>query len=531
MEKSATWHRRLGLSLRLAGYVNEAIEELQTSFKLDDAESFTYFGLAWCSEIRRDFNGAINWMQHGLDRLEEGNNSLRSAQLIALSKWNLELLKVDVAIKYAEEARMLDPQNMLPAYAQLKALNALEMPLRATRIFKYLELLRTLPTEHAGLSMLTRLFAYGWPTQMIVVGAAKTAEHYRLLLEAYNTAEAECEVIKDHLQAASQRYMGGELLNEQMEKQEEAMILFEELLAREVNTQYESSSTEDKWNYIKSSCSFDLSFIYFNFAVAAKRSNKDATTFIAKLENLAKKSYGSSDVFGTGTASAALGALYRMEGRDKEADQTLRERILKSIAILEDSDPNNDLLGYYGLAQTLLIAGRRDDAAAAAAPMLISLERAKARYEKRQARIAGVASLPLSDDATKHPTAEYSSLSLDQAKSQEQDETDAETDEMMAQMMDMWETSSASCNGCKRVGVEYEEMYCCESCMDTSLCEVCYPKMKAGELELEICSLKHSFMRMYPIPVEARGVATHVVNGKILPRKEWLDKLRRDWEA
>jgi tetratricopeptide (TPR) repeat protein len=151
MEKSATWHRRLGLALRLAGYVNEATEELQTSFKLDNAESYTYFGLAWCSEIRREFSEAINWMQQGLDRLEEDNDSLRSVQLIALSKWNLELLEVDVAIKYAEEARMLDPRNMLPAYAQLKALNALEMPLRAKRIFEYLELLRTLPTEHAGL--------------------------------------------------------------------------------------------------------------------------------------------------------------------------------------------------------------------------------------------------------------------------------------------------------------------------------------------------------------------------------------------
>jgi hypothetical protein len=90
--------------------------------------------------------------------------------------------------------------------------------------------------------------------------------------------------------------MRGELLNEQMEKPEEAMIIFEELLAREVNTQYESSSTEDRWNYIKSSCSFDLSFIYFNFAAAARKSGKDATAFIAKLENLAKKSYGSSDV-------------------------------------------------------------------------------------------------------------------------------------------------------------------------------------------------------------------------------------------
>jgi hypothetical protein len=197
----------------------------------------------------------------------------------------------------------------------------------------------------------------------------------------------------------------------------------------------------------------------------------------------------------------------------------------------EDADPDNDLLGYYGLAQTLLIAGRRDDAAAAAAPMLISLERAKARYQKRRARIAGLASPPPSDDAIKHLTAEFSSLCLDQAKPQEQAETDAETDEMMTQMMDMWETSSASCNGCKRVGVEYEEMYCCESCMDTSLCEVCYPKMKARELELEICSSKHSFMRMYPIPEGAKGVATHVVNGKLLPRKEWLDKLRKDWAA
>jgi tetratricopeptide (TPR) repeat protein len=532
MEKSAVWHRRLALTLRLAGYVNEAIEELQTSLKLDDSESFTYFGLACCSEIRKEFSEAINWMQQGLDRLEEGNDSLRSAQLIALSKWNLELLEADVAIKCAEEARILDPQNVLPAYAQLKALGALELPLRATRIFEYLKLLRTLPTEHAGLSMLTRLFAYGFQTQTIVLGVANTAEHCELLFEAYNTAEAECEAVDEHLKAALQRYMRGELLNDQMEKPDEAMIIYEDLLEREVDTQHESSSTEDKWNFIKNACSYDLSIIYFNSAVAARKSGKDATPFIAKLENLAKRSYGQIDVFGTGSASAALGSLYRMDGRHEEADHTLRERVLKSIAILEDADPDNDLLGYFGLAQSLLIAGRRDDAVAAAAPALISLERAKARYERKRARIAGVASLPpIPDNVTKAATAESPSLSIDQPKSQEQDKDEVETDEIMSRLMDMWETDSTSCSGCKRFTIEYEETHCCESCMDTSFCEICYPKMKSGELELNICSSTHSFVRLYPIPEEAKGVATQVVNGKLLPRKEWLDKLRSDWAA
>jgi hypothetical protein len=222
-----------------------------------------------------------------------------------------------------------------------------------------------------------------------------------------------------------------------------------------------------------------------------------------------------------------------MEGRDKEADQTLRQRILKSIAILEDTDPNNDILGYFGLAQTLFIAGRRDDAMTVMAPILASLDRAKARYKQRRARSAGLASPPLSNDIIKGPTAESSSAFLDQTKSQEQDETEAEaeTDQVTAVLMDMWETSSASCNGCKRPGIEYDEIYYCESCMNTSLCEICYPKMMTGDLEISNCSPTHKFTRVYPIPEEVKGVATHVVNGKLLPRKEWLDKLRSDWAA
>ncbi len=529
MEKSATWHRRLGLTLRLARYVKESIEELQISLKLDDTESFTYFGLAWCSEIRKEFSEAIHWMRQGLDRLEDGNDSLRSAQLIALSRWHLELLEVDVAIKCAEEARILDPHNVLPAYAQLKALNALELPARASRTFEYLELLRTLPTECAGLSMLGRVFAHGTPTNMLVVAAANTADHYQLVFDAYNTAEAECEAMGDNFSAAYFRFTRGELLDKQMNKPEEAMIIFEELLAREVNTEYANSSTEDKWNFIKSNCSLNLSVIYFNLVVASRRSGKDAPNVIAKLENLAKKSYGSSDVFGTGNASVALAALYRMQGRREEADQTMRERILQSIAILEDTDPENDIVGYFGLAQTLLMAGRRDDAVAAAAPVVMSLDMAKVRHAQRQARATGVASPPLSDDAIKHLTAESSSPSLDQAKSEDQDEVD--TSGMMALLIDMWETSVESCDGCDRVAVDHAELYWCEFCIDTALCEVCYPKMKAGELKRSVCSPEHTFTRIYPVPEDAKGVATHVVKGKILPRKEWLDKLRSEWTA
>ena len=87
------------------------------------------------------------------------------------------------------------------------------------------------------------------------------------------------------------------------------------------------------------------------------------------------------------------------------------------------------------------------------------------------------------------------------------------------------------CDGdCKRRVEDWQELHFCEICSGyTCFCDECIKLVKSGTLPFRKCDASHTFYQAYPLSQEMQDVATVMTEGKILPRKEWLEALRKEW--
>lgn len=87
------------------------------------------------------------------------------------------------------------------------------------------------------------------------------------------------------------------------------------------------------------------------------------------------------------------------------------------------------------------------------------------------------------------------------------------------------------CDGrCGRRPKECDILYLCDSCLDIGFCDLCMTKLKNGTLPMKVCSANHTFFKLYPSPEEFHGIAAVEVNGKMVLRREWLEKLKKEWK-
>jgi hypothetical protein len=76
-----------------------------------------------------------------------------------------------------------------------------------------------------------------------------------------------------------------------------------------------------------------------------------------------------------------------------------------------------------------------------------------------------------------------------------------------------------------------DELWMCTECLGVSFCGDCKSWLKDGRLPIyRLCGQDHELVRVKPVKEEWRGVAAVLDDdGKIRPRKEWLDGIRREW--
>ncbi len=271
-----------------------------------------------------------------------------------------------------------------------------------------------------------------------------------------------------------------------------------------------------------------LTLVYFTKAMDAEKGGHEGgpEPYLNKLKRLARTPMSDSPKgsttwkwisYGTTDASMMLGLWYRLHDRTKKAKAYFRGRILRGIEILSDDDPANDHDGYSYLASTLLIAGDVKNAKAAFSSAMAPLERQRLRRvnSMKTEETSPVASTTLQPEAegADHTSSQKGSLApipfIDD------------------------ETFSWACDGdCQRIAADYEEFYVCEYCPDTlSVCEECLPRLKAGKLPFKICNPTHPWHRIFPVDEEVKNLATFRANGRTMPRKEWLDMLKKEWTA
>ena len=562
-EHNAYWHRRLAKIYRDAAYINAAIKEFSISIRMDDQDYSALEGMAYCYEERKDYLSAIEWEYKALAALPEESKIEKAGILQQVSRWKALLGDKDGAIEASHAACSLSPQDTDTTLAHIQAL---EVNGEFPAILDFVAKLKTLDSAREGENMLTSLFVETWGDAHDIIG------HAARRLGRVDSVE---QPMRDALAAAERRKSSpgltssepavkhcslwwADFLNRYAYKMDEAIEVYEMALERSPK----QTTGQDLWNprmWIKDS----LCQLYYHKAKAAERAGTHFDHWVLKLEGLAKISdaKGVQDVSTSENSSLMLGLWYRLHGREQEAKLCFRTQILNGIDTLTDDDPGNDVFGYMNLALTLLKAGDRENAGAAFAVTTAPLDRlkdsrraAQKASDEDEATKETTIRLPLhSTDAASLTESLTSSMEKSETKDPEErtkvtdndangnvvapeDEVDIDSAEMTTQIKqsyDMFMDFTWGCDGkCRRRVEDWQGVYFCEICTDyTCFCDECVKLVKSGTLPFRKCDEGHTFFQGYPLSKEMQDVATVRTEGKVLPRTEWLEALRKEWTA
>ena len=559
-KQNAYWHRRLAKIYRDAGYINAATKEFSISIKMDGQNYAALEGMAFCYEQRKDYLSAIEWEYKALAVVSNESSVEKAGLLQQISTWKSLLGDKDGAIEASHAAYLLSPQDTDTSIAYL---SALEEKLEFQAILDFAAKLETLDSAREGESMLTCLIVESWGRAHDIIGnAARRLGRIDSVEQPMRDATAAAERRKSTPGLLSIEFnlyqfllSWGDFLNTYAYKMDEAIEVYETALDR-----FSKKKTSSEYWNPSESIRDRLCQLYYHKAKAAERAGIHFDDWVLKLEGLAKASNAKDvqDASISEHSSLMLGLWYRLHRREQEAKSCFRTRILNGIDTLTDDDPENDLYGYITLAVALLKAGDRENAGAAFAVTTAPLDRLKEKRRAAQKASSG-------DETSKEKTTKESFHSTDPATLNESltsslensdpkektrvtsddadanavapdDKVDTDSAEMTTQIKesdDLLTTFIWSCDGeCRRQVEDWQEVYFCEICTYfTCFCEVCVELAKKGTLRFRKCDSSHTFFRVYPLSEEVRDVATVRVEGKVLPRTEWLEALRREWTA
>lgn len=553
-EKNAYWHRRLGRVYRDAAYNNAAIKEYTTSIKMDSQDSYALQGLAFCYEERKDYLSAIESHYKALAALPKESRVEKAEILLQISRWSILLEDMEGAIKASHEAYFSSPED---ANTAIGYLTALEKNREFAAIMNFAASLETRDSPYEGENMLTFLFIETWGWNTLSHAASRLGkidsldQSMREALEAAERRESSRELSSSKVTLYELYFQYGllnraDFLYTYAYKTDEAIETCERVLSKEKLGQGFSDLRERAKDR--------LSELYYHKAKAAECAGIRFDHWVTKLESLAQPS-NAKDVKGVSASKASslmLGLWYRLHGREHEAKLCFRTQILDCIDILTDDDPGNDMSGYIDLAPILLKAGDRDSAEAAFAVTTVPLDRLK--ENRRAARRASdedealkVKTMTVPMHSTVVRVLAESGMETVENKDTEanphvtddntvvpDDKIDMNSAEMNTQIEPDDDTSRFGwgCDGqCNRSVEDWEELHFCEICIDTCFCDECIKLVKSTSLPFRKCDADHTFHQAYPPRGELLDVATARTEGKIVPRAEWVEALRKEWAA
>lgn len=260
----------------------------------------------------------------------------------------------------------------------------------------------------------------------------------------------------------------------------------------------------------------------------------DTQVYTARLNNLIQE-HEKMDLFLPLNSKLTLARFLHLSGDDGGAKEVLRDEVRKAIKqVREEKDPRG---GYELLASMFPVLD--DDINAYAAWLLLEPNRvleSENRSTSAQHQMA-------SSNSTECVNGELSHGEADNNR------TDGVTDQVVSDGSASAVNSNGSkpldkaklrgrtffsCDGaCGRSWRFVDDMYVCKDCLCVQLDPGCYGKLKAGTLDITICSPDHEHLYIPPFDIEAWQALDPKMmrlGSEIIEREKWLQNLEKDWE-
>ncbi|KAL8709500.1 MAG: hypothetical protein Q9220_005742 [cf. Caloplaca sp. 1 TL-2023] len=514
-EKSAIWYRNFAKALQDARYISAALENLVTSLRQDGEDWKTLKTLFSCYVDLGDCAKIVEWGARALAKIPDQEVAARSYCLRQLSYWYRRLQDWDGAIRAALEAMVISPPSESTIWVYINALDA------ASKSEEIVDLLQnpqdTLYTaEGKGEALLSQVLLDSDAPKIMCRAARKTGKSRTIIPCIQKLLGTRQDAIST-AEAIERAYCLTEFQTRYNSDKSDIPRLWEGLLGT-------IQPEKDSMNEVKDSTIVLLQLCFDEIANKHQRGPGNVMRRAEKLVTDYKLAAASTNTPIDNNVDVLLGTLYQALEKPLIAKACFKPQVLEAIDILTDDYPEDDCYGFNILSQALHRAGECEDAAAAMSVCIAPLDKLKASRKNDRKALEGSASgismgmrMQQSDQYRYQELIEdFSSLDMN---AQEEISSTKQIDYLFH-----------SCDGeCGRQNTDWQEMYQCDICYDLIFCDECIKLLKEGNLGFRVCNPKHSFWQIYPYDHKLLDIATEEVSGKIVPRKSWLERLRKEW--
>ena len=516
-----------------ASYNEPAISHFQEALTMEPNAWVAKEGLARIYGCQGRYLDAIKLMQEAYDSLPSKFNYLGGFLIPRIAEWKMEIGDRTGAYDAAHQAYMAEPSSPLAQFHYLKALDDANSSEDIITTIQYLVGSQWMETS---MSLFSRLLIQGYEVFDIIGHAFRATTKALFIVDAMDETLNTISNTKDDFM---RMYLHGQVafFKYRYDDQVEPSIkLFEQALKLTAAC-HSLTKAEKRW--YQNLFGNNLAQLYFDLAVAARKAGLSTWPITKKLKKMATVTNTTAedadnaddafDFYGTGYASMIWGCWLR----DYEAAEgpvwrkCFKARILEELELLNDNDLTNDMRGLHTLGITLLHIGENRNTTAILAILFKPLEDVRVAYANEDGGNEDREEADRAEDLC----GENSNGNDTNAELEEPETMTAPfrtTDGRLALNLSLeW---IHECNGpCNTPSWKYNELFICKICLSKKFCGDCLQLVKAGTLVRRDCCPDHDWYRAWPIPEPKWEGTAEEVEGHLVMRTDWLEKIRSEW--
>lgn len=513
IEHTTYWHTGLGWAFWEANQVSAATKHFGEAIKKDDSAWKPREMIARCYARQGNYPKAIGKMKEAIDKLPDKLKWLKPPPWFMgyVTRWEIESGKIGDAVESTRTAFEAEPFELSPMFYHIRALNEAH---KYGDLVQFLGKLSQPDPDVDGGSYLIKFLSAGYAYDVfdeigVAISFSKQRECPGFLRAALD------ETLKRVAREANPwtRCRIASFNLRYLQKPEEAVQIWEDAIKEAGTT---PSGAEMRFGSGRMLAINELSQYYYDQAIHAAKLNADTELWVNKLRRLAnldRENQTDAAIGRTSNPSILLGTWLRKLNQDAdEWKDYFRAKILEGIALLRDSDPENDQQAYAYLGTTLLHAGQTNDALAALAVTLLPL---------MSPEIKGKDKL----DAKTEDKGQQESAEVDVPKT-------APRNRLVVQAKGFiyWWRCAGRCEKRKD---EYKELYFCEDCTKACFCGDCKALVARDQLKFRRCSSEHKFSQALPVDTTQKEKAAKLddeTGQNVELNEAWISKLQKFWE-
>ncbi|KAK2855615.1 hypothetical protein FQN49_005012, partial [Arthroderma sp. PD_2] len=471
MEKTANWYRRLAVTLRDKGLLEESLVYFSKSLELDSTlwlssggMTTAYFQLGQYEKVIEINKSLVPEAQQGASLPDpSGVQKYLHAIYERTAECYIKLGDTGNALKYYQNGHKISfqcnnciCQLLLLMDAQglyndiILTLKAMKKVMISTGEYSYLAAFVYINFEVDSdyFKLVTRAARKTGEVEFFIDACRDTIRVTRKLLISVETSKLEL-CLADFYYKYTQ-------------EQNKAIRIWNKVIETFAEPRLGSAIY-----FVKDEATDRLATHYSGKLWQAGIGSPDVENDVKHLERLAKQETnhdsGSSMLFAANKAAIRLGLWYRLQDRKEDADACFRPSINYAIEILSDDDPENDIFAYKTLREVLLATGE-DKLFIPVFYCLVAILNGSMRTQT--------------------------------GKDKRENEGKANDDDTADDKPYIGE-----CNGCRMPLRGDDNIYVCTYCLGMTLfCEKCERLAKDGVVPEGVCSVSHVWMLIPPNP-------------------------------